>query len=63
MKKILLFVLAVSCFSHIGHAQWVKLFEGEHLKAWRPSESPETFKLTEGAQRIKVDREVARLNK
>ena len=31
------------------NAQWVKLFEGEHLKAWKASENPETFNLTEGA--------------
>lgn len=49
MKKTLLFVSLLCSFTLHVHAQWVKLFEGEHLKAWRASESPETFKLTEGA--------------
>ena len=49
MKKILLLVLVACSFGQNIYGQWVKLFEGEHLKAWRPSENPETFKLTEGS--------------
>jgi len=31
-----------------GSAQWVNLFAGEHLSAWRASENPQTFQLSEG---------------
>jgi hypothetical protein len=49
MKKILIFVALFCSLNKPVLAQWVKLFEGEHLKAWRASESPETFNLTEGS--------------
>ena len=49
MKKIMLLLWIVFSVNMTMNAQWVKLFEGEHLKAWKASENPETFNLTEGA--------------